>query len=298
MLPATFDNDPKFRVSASVIGIFAVAILAAGFSLTGLLTFAVRNPIFQADAIFLPSLTSCALGILTIFYDFLISSRYVWNTPALLLVIAASLSTIVYSALLLYTQRKIGKLRSRGPSMLQDRETSIASDNGNHWQDAAYYENYIRNMFPASAHQETLPLNSGVYDLNSITEEEMQRQQMLMLLLHREPVLNSHPSHSTFQLDWQGQDQDDLPPAHGYYAPGQLSNSTTPSSAYPLTGITRQWTDQDLQRPWDGVWRGPGPAPAPVLNPGRGRPSIQEWSTRETSRERREERRREIEQGR
>ena len=241
ILPATFDTDPLLRVSKAVLGIFSVALLTAGFSFTGLLCFAVRNPLFQADSIFLPALTSCALGLLTIFYDFLISSRYVWNTPALLLTIAASLSTITYGVLLIYTQRKISSIKSRGahaPLNLQGaRPASLNSDAASamnyNYQAPGYYENYIANMFPASTRQ--MPQGSpGGYDPNNITEEEMQRQQMLMLLLHREQPPTPDPSQSTFHLDWQPGEQEDGAPAHGFYAPnGQLN---TPGSAYPPSG--------------------------------------------------------------
>ncbi|KAK4542688.1 hypothetical protein LTR36_006260 [Oleoguttula mirabilis] len=289
MLPATFDNDPLLRVSKSVVGIFAVALLTAGFSFTALLCFAVRNPLFQADAIFLPSLTSCALGLLTVFYDFLISSRYIWNTPALLLTIAASLSTIVYGALLIYTLRKIGVVKAGAPGINVPMRPVSMSSTGGTWQDSGYYENYVRNMYPASAHQ---PQPMG-YDPNAITEEEMQRQQMLMLLLQKEQPPTPDPSQSTFRIDWQGQEQDDAPP-HGYYAPQTAypPQSAYPQTAYtPQTGISRQWTAE--LPPWDRVWRGPQPPPAR----GRVSSSVEQWQ-RATSGERREERRREIEMGR
>lgn len=292
MLPITFDSDAKLRISKQVLGIFAVALLTAGFSFTALLCFAVRNPLFQADAIFLPALTSCALGLLTVFYDFLISSRYVWNTPALLLTIAASLSTIIYGGLLIYTHRKIGVVKARGSSMPL-RPNSISSNYSGPWQEPTYYENYNRNMFPTSVRE---PQQMG-YDVNQITEEEMQRQQMLMLLLHREQPPTPDPSQSTFHIDWQGQEQEEGPPINGFYAPAPQSGhpplSAFPPSAYPQTayppqsGISRQFTG-DL-RPWDGVWRGPPR--------GRVSSSIQTLENRAASRERREERRREIEQG-
>lgn len=299
MLPATFDNDPSsLRVSQSVLGIFAVALLTAGFSFTALLCFAVRNPLFQADAIFLPSLTSCMLGLLTVFYDFLISSRYIWKTPALLLTIAASLSTIVYGALLIYTHRKIINLKPPNTDVtvfgvtvqMPPRPSSLSSGTGL-WQDPSYYDNYVRNMYPTSSHQQQ-PMG---YDPNAISEEEMQRQQMLMLLLHRDQPATPDPSASTYNIEWQGQDPDDVVPPNGYYAPqSAFSPSAVPQSAYtsttytPQTGISRVGTN-DL-RPWDGVWRG-------IAQRGRTNTSSTLPMVRDTSREQREERRREIEQG-
>ena len=298
MLPATFDSDAKLRVSKLGIGIFAVAVLTAGFCLTTLLTFAVRNPIFQADSVYLPALTSCALGLLTIFYDFIISPRYVWNTPALLSIVAASVSTLTYAGLLIWTYRKINSVRARGPPILSQqpeelsRETSHSHSNSR-WQDPAYYENYIQNMFPASARSQPQPAG---YDPNSITEEEMQRQQMLMLLLHRDQGPSPDATQSTFRIDWQGQEPDELPHAGGYYAPHPPSTSTTNSSAYPLTAVSANWPSPQQLRPWDGVWR--SPAPVSVSAPGRGRGPGEQYHSRDQSREWREERRREIEMGR
>ncbi|EMC92226.1 hypothetical protein BAUCODRAFT_55947, partial [Baudoinia panamericana UAMH 10762] len=197
MLPVTFDSNPKLRTSVSVLGIFGIALLTAGFSFTALLCFAVRNPLYQAELVFLPALTSCAIGLLTIFYDFLISSRYVWNVPALLLTIAAAISTIVYGGLLMYTHRRIGVVKARGPSVPL-RPHSMQSSVSGPWQDANFYENYNRNMFPTfSREQPPLP----GYDPNQITEEEMQRQQMLMLLLQKEQPPTPDPSQSTFRID-------------------------------------------------------------------------------------------------
>lgn len=293
MLPATFDSDPLLRVAKSVIGIFAVALLTAGFSLTGLLAFAVRNPLFRADAVYLPSLTSCALGLLTIFYDFLISSRFSWTTPALLLTIAAAVSTVIYGGLLIWTYRKISSIRSSTPANhpLDMRPSSLQSDlAGTHYNTAnqayqpqGYYENYVRNMYPASTHVQTPPANAvGGYDPNSLTEEEMQRQQMLMLLLTREQAPTPDPTQSTFHIDWQGgqepdeyhrlqQHQPPGTPVGGYYAPTSTSSqpgSAFPNSAFPLQSALsgsvysprpgtggRQWT-QDHMKPWDGIMRG------------------------------------------
>jgi hypothetical protein len=282
MLPATFDSDPLLRVARSVLGIFAVALLTAGFSITGLLAFAVRDPVYQAEALFLPSLTACVLGLLTIFYDFLISSRFTWTTPALLLTVAAAVSTVIYGGLLVWTYRRIYAQQFTNPIPfgVNIPPVSLGSDlagvhaaSNNSYQPPGYYENYVRNMYPASAHAQSPPATSGPGDdVNNITEEEMQRQQMLMLLLAREEAPTPDPSQSTFHIDWQGQENDDSPrpaapgtPVNGYYAP----NSGQPESAWPQTAYprasgsvhaprprhVRQWTS-DSMRPWDGVWRG------------------------------------------
>ncbi|KAK3634630.1 hypothetical protein LTR56_015210 [Elasticomyces elasticus] len=295
MLPVTFDSNAQSRISKPALGIFAVALLTAGFSFTALLCFAVRNPLFQADAVFLPSLTSCLVGLLTVFYDFLTSARYVWNVPALLVTIAAAVTTVIYGGLLVYTQRRITIVKARGPAMpLQVHRPGSLGSSAGPWQEQTYYENYNRNMFPTSIREPQPQPQPVGHDPNQITEEEMQRQQMLMLLLHREQPPTPDPSQSTFHIDWQGQEQEDSPPTNGWYAP-QLQTAYSahpPQSAYPETaypapspGISRQWTG-DL-RPWDGVWRGPPPQVGRVSS------SIQQWDHAGS----REERRQEIERG-
>ncbi|EME86021.1 uncharacterized protein MYCFIDRAFT_151027 [Pseudocercospora fijiensis CIRAD86] len=259
MLPVTFEKQAKkdLRIGQAVVGIFAVALLTAGFSFTGLVCFAVRNPLFQAETVFLPSLTSCALGLLTIFYNFLVFNRYEWNTPALLVTIAAALTTIVYGGLLLRAQRKVNSVKAKRPTLpvpmtriQQDSESSLW-----HGQGTAYYQNYNRNMFPSaytSTHvQPAQTAQQSTYDSDSITEEEMQRQQMLMLLLQNDHDISTpDPTASTFRIDWQGREEEEAP-AQGYYAPS--SASVTPITAYAPQGIGRQCSN-DLQ-PWDGVWR-------------------------------------------
>lgn len=263
MLPATFERDPDLRVGQAVVGIFAVALLTAGFSFTALLCFAVRNPLFQADNVFLPAFTSCALGLLTVFYNFLIYNRYYWNTPALLVTVAAAISTIVYGGLLIWTQRKVGFVKTRiqhnlpVPMVQMGRSAGAENSQTALTQEQTYYANYNQNMFP-SAYRGPPTVPPTGYDPDSITEEEMQRQQMLMLLLTREhPSTSPDPTSSTYQIDWQGREDEDVAtPANGWYAPPHSGapSSAYPQTAYPSPGITRQSTQQDL-RPWDGVWR-------------------------------------------
>ncbi|KAK5116429.1 hypothetical protein LTR62_007976 [Meristemomyces frigidus] len=308
ILPVTFDSDPGLRISKAALGIFAIALLTAGFSFTVLLCYAVRMARFQNEAVFLPALVSCALGLLTVFYDFLISSKFIWNVPALLVIVAASLSTIIYGGLLIWGHRRMPAVKAQQSAVLPLRRASFGSSISP-WQEPTFYENFNRNMFPTSI-RETPPQQQqqqaqGGYDPNEITEEEMQRQQMLMLLLHREQPPTPDPSQSTFRIDWQGQEVEDglptphpQPPTNGYYAP-QPQTAYAPQSAFSFAedtpasarpGFARQWTGE--LRPWDGVWRGVGTPPR-----GRASENIEVWE-RAASRDRREVRRREIEEGR
>lgn len=285
MLPATFEKDDHLRVATAVVAVFAIALLAAGFSFTGLLCFAVRQPQFQAESIFLPAFLSCIIGLLTVFYSFLVFSRYKWNTAALLVTVAAAISSIVYGSLLVWTLRKtVQKSRSVvtqhtaesrvSPSSIslvplthKDSQTTL-------WQDPNYYHNYTRNMFPAAHASTTQSSQSGGFDPHGITEEEMQRQQMLMLLLQNQPSPASpDPTQSnTFHIDWQGRDDDEAP-QNGHHGP--------PRSAYPQTAYPGPSSEL---RPWDGVFR----APPRVSTSNMERPRSQEY---------RDARRQEIERG-
>jgi len=260
MLPATFEkDDEQLRVARTVVAVFAIALLAAGFSITGLLCFASRKPQFQIESIFMPAMMSCIVGLLTVLYNFLVFTRYKWNTAALLVTVAAAVGSIVYASLLVWTQRKIRSRRGRAvrnASPPQRASTNISLVPLNHkdsettlWQDPNYYSNYTRNMFPAAHAPSPQPVQNGGFDPHSVTEEEMQRQQMLMLLLQNQPSTASPDpvqSSSTFHIDWQGRDDEEAP-SNGFYAPPP--RSAFPQTAYPGPGSEI--------RPWDGVFRAP-----------------------------------------
>ena len=148
ILPSQFDPTVPLRVSRNFLAIFSVALLTAGFSLTGLLCFAVQNHLFRADTVFLPALSSCALGLLTVFYSFLVSSRYTWNTAALLTTIAAAVSTVVYGALLLWTHRLVGSMQNPQAVHIPLRQSAYTSPGV--YQDPAFYNNYLANMHPTA----------------------------------------------------------------------------------------------------------------------------------------------------
>ena len=294
MLPITFLDDDDLRLGKTTIGIFAIAILTAGFAFSGLLTFAVRNALFQVETLFLPTFMACILGLLNVFYCFITNKRYSWNTPAYLLVTAAALSSAIYAGLLFGTNRKVSKLRQRGKALERVSQLQQNSDAGRsvdhsihssattpRYQEPQYFENYIQNMFPTSAHQPSQAAEG--YDASNITEEEMQRQQMLMLLLQQDHSPSPDPSSGTYRIDWQGRDEEENAPAQGYYTP----------SGHPMSAMSRHLSSQRVQ-PWDGVWR----SPAPLNRDSRGRPtSEQQQQRRRDDTAKREERRRQIEHG-
>jgi hypothetical protein len=53
ILPGLYAKEPQLRISQSVLTVFVVALLTAGYSFTALLCFACRNERFQAECVFL-----------------------------------------------------------------------------------------------------------------------------------------------------------------------------------------------------------------------------------------------------
>ena len=277
ILPSQFDLDTQLRVNASFLAIFAVALITAGIALTGLTCYGVRNWLFHADAVFLPALSSCALGLLTVFYCFLISGRYVWNTGALLTTIAAAVSTVVYGCLLVWAHRRISFLKHSptgahipltSPAYIPAGSTTYSSPNGP-ISDPAYYRNFVENMYPgawtaASGHVTTAPASvesAPTYQPPPVTslvisEEEATRQQMLLLLRDKNgnditPQTAHNPS---YHIDWDDTEGDDdreplnpnnAPPQSrghqhpyaGYYAPSSTGNLSI-VSAVPSQAAT------------------------------------------------------------
>jgi hypothetical protein len=269
MLPATYIDTNTLRVNQTAIGIFGISILTGGYCFSALLTFTIRNPLFQAEAIHQPCALASGIGLLTIFYNFIVSSSYAWKTPTLLLAIASGLSTIIYTALFLLSHRRISHIRSRAPQQIHvsssthpltaaspartsfaspattyEPSTLAPSERTSSYQPPGFYENYIRNMYPTSTRSPDPPAGELDYDPASISEDEMQRQQMLMLLLANDsppggPAQQQRQQASTYHLDWQAESDDS--PAHGYYAPGVGTGSSEGTGTGTESGTGGSW---------------------------------------------------------
>lgn len=181
IIPALYDSDPKLRFSKGVLSIFVVALMTAGYSFTALLCFACRDEIFQAEAIFLPSLASSALGFLTILYNFASSKRFVWNTAAIVSIVLAASSSVIYGILLWWTHRRIVRIRA---------QTNTRSNNM--WSDTAFYSNFIANMYPSARTPTEGP---------PLTEDDLVNHQMATLLMKADPGPSPDASQSTFRID-------------------------------------------------------------------------------------------------
>jgi hypothetical protein len=286
MLPATFENTTPsdLKVPTQVIGIFAAALLTAGFSTTFLLCFAVPNPLFRIEAIFQPGLAACFVGLLTVVYDFLLFSRYRWNVPAFLTTVAAGVGCVVYGVCQVWTRRRVSAVGKKAkedgmavplrmPSTTsasasaREREgTSTpgllgAEGNGNteegrfQYQDTAYYDNYARNMFPSALPPASNRGGSeaGTFDPHAVPEEELQRQQMLNLLLQQreleqrgEGTAGEGRGNATYRIDIPVPGEDDSP-SEGF---GMSIGRPSPLSAHvrlAAASEVRAWDERVLR---------------------------------------------------
>lgn len=184
ILPGLYAKDPQLKFSTAVLSVFIVALLTAGYSFTALLCFACRNELFQAESIFLPALTSSALGLLTIAYNFLASRSYEWGTAAISGTVISATSTILYGALLLWTHRRIVK---------KNEQTTVSRQNM--WSEPTYYTNFLTNMYPTSSRSPSAPSEIP------LSEDDRINQQMALLLTKSDSGTSPDTSSATFRID-------------------------------------------------------------------------------------------------
>lgn len=275
ILPGLYANEPKLKISQPVLTVFVVALLTAGYSFTALLCFACRNEFFQAEAIFRPALVSSALGLLAIAYNFLASQKevYKWGTASISGTVIATASTFLYGALLLWTHRRIVKLRETQPSR-----------SANLWSEQSFYNNFLQNMYPTAVRSNSQPPEIP------LTEDDRIKQQMALLLMKSE---SPDTSSTTFHINMPDDEEERR----------RLANSSelrgTPPSAHPDWNRNRN-RDRANSRPdslseqqaWDIDYERAG-------DRGRtqNRPSSVGAQSNHSRNVSREERRREIEMG-
>jgi len=131
-----------------------------------------------------PALTSSAIGLLTIAYNFLSSRGFQWGTAAISGTVTSIISTIIYAILLLWTHRRVVRIKE-----------ARTSRSANLWSEQSYYTNYVQNMYPTtrstSAHPPEPPLS----------EDDRINQQMAMLLMKSDPGPSPDASSATFRID-------------------------------------------------------------------------------------------------
>jgi len=263
ILPGLYRETYELKFSRAVLSVFVVALLTAGYSFTALLCFACRNERFQADGVFLPALTSSALGLISIAYNFVSSPNYHWGNAAISGTVISAAGTILYSSLLLWTYRRIVKSK---------RQTDTRQ---NLWSDQNYYNNFIPNMYPTAMRSPSQP-PAALY-----SEDDRVNQQMALLLKSGDPR-PSPDVNTTFRID--------LPEDREQQARHQHSQELvgTPAQTHGDWGRDRSDSRPDsLSEQWTQYGRGRS----------ENRPSSTEGRGSHSRNLSREERRREIELG-
>ncbi|KAB2571639.1 hypothetical protein DBV05_g9685 [Lasiodiplodia theobromae] len=182
--------QPQLRCEPQVLTILVVALLVAGYSFTVLLCFAVKSMIFQSESIFMPALASSALGLLTVFYNWLVFEHFTWNRASVIAVALSGGMTVLYGVFLVLTNRRIAQLR-----------TQLSSKSNNMWQhNSTYYENWIANMFPSVKRVSPLYAPPPEQHNMPLTEDDLVNQQMAMLLMNKDPGPSPDASQSTFRI--------------------------------------------------------------------------------------------------
>jgi hypothetical protein len=183
ILPGLYAKDStQLKFSQAVLTVFVVALLTAGYSFTALLCFACRDERFQAEGIFLPALTSSILGLVSIAYNFLSSRAYHWGNSAVSGTVLSTTATLIYAILLLWTYRRIRKLKEKaGPRQL--------------WSNESYYSNFVQNMYPTATQPPTMPPEAA------ISEDDRVNQQMALLLIKSDQRPSPDANSATFRID-------------------------------------------------------------------------------------------------
>jgi len=153
-------------IQPSVIA--AIVILVVAYILSLVVAIACSSWVFQLDILYVPCLTSSLLGLINVLYNLTThSATPQWTSFAIAAVVLSVVSSLVYIIAALLTFRKIHIVRAR---------------------DA------MHRHAPEPSTDKMMP------------ETELQRQQLLRLLLQQEDAKKPSPdkNQQTFKLDWPG----------------------------------------------------------------------------------------------
>ena len=171
IIPSAFPNSTSTTTSKNVMTIVSIILLALGYTLSSAIYFIVPSWIFHLDILFTPCLFSSVLGLLNVVYQlstvpFPSTDHNKYTTASILALILSTISSLTYLLITLYTAHLINHVRSRDSTNRSRRSDSES--------------------------------------IHHLPEDELQRQQLLRLLMSREPS-NKKPSldtsQSTFRID-------------------------------------------------------------------------------------------------
>lgn len=312
MLPDTYDDIPGFRVSKTFLAVFAIALITIGMCFVVLLMMAVRNWAFRAECLLLPVFSACLIGTLTIFYSFIIQSRYIWNIAGILTALFGTLSTVFFGMFMIFAYRcaaldsqmiyrhqsaikhrnhtSYEAYQPKGPSPtlfpIVQNETNesiylnpfshplepIASPpalaGGGTWSGSHRYTDSAsvlseRPSMPSLNQQPSAAsLDQSQPNGLTLTEDELTRQQMLMLLTNKSDDLATSNSsgrqraESGYRIDWENEEDVHSPAVE--LASGDrfasVHNQAIKKKLMDAAAAGKLPPDY-MEKEWDGVWR-------------------------------------------
>ncbi|KAL8691600.1 MAG: hypothetical protein Q9224_004143, partial [Gallowayella concinna] len=166
IFPASFPNNTTEGLGSRDFAILAGLLLAVGYVLAVALSLVCKSWMFRMDVIYVPCLFSSIMGLINITINLGKNpgNHSIWSSSSIAAVVLAAISSAIYLTLTLITFRNIHIVRARDAMH-------------RHHSDSESY-----HLLP---------------------EDEMQRQQLLRLLLQRENSKKVSPdaSQSTFRID-------------------------------------------------------------------------------------------------
>ena len=167
IFPSAFKQDPAPSISSKTATVAALILLVLGYLLSFATSLFCHSWIFQLDIMFVPCLSSSVLGLINILYNLSTHEKSLHLTSTSIVALVLSvISTLTYTTVALLTFRKIHIVRARDAMH-------------------RYHSDSTDAMMP---------------------ESELQRQQLLRLLLQQEDAKQQNPDNgqSTFRIDWPG----------------------------------------------------------------------------------------------
>lgn len=215
-----------------------------------------------------PALTSSALGLISIAYNFGLTKAFDFGTAAITGTVVSITASLLYGALFLWTHRRIVKIKEQQGAR------------ANLWSEQSYYSNFVQNMYPTAARSPAQPPEIPV------TEDDGVNQQMALLLKKHDPRPSPDANSTTFRIDMP----EDTEQQERIARSQELVGTPGPSSAEWNRNRSDSRPDSlSEQQAWQ-QWQDRGRTP--------NRPASTSGGSSHSRNLSREERRREIELGR
>ena len=167
IFPSAFKQNSSLSISSKSATIAALVLIILGYVLSLVTSLICRSWIFQFDIIFMPCLSSSVLGLINVLYSLSTREKSLqWTSSSSVALVLSVISTLTYTTIALLTFRKIHIVRARDAMH-------------------RYHSDSTDAMMP---------------------ESELQRQQLLRLLLQQEDAKQQSTDNgqSTFKIDWPG----------------------------------------------------------------------------------------------